>query len=139
RRIELPFRKADANYWKLLDFHFIEGAPFNAADEAANRLVVVITDEIRAKLFGGTSAMGKLVNIDGTPHRVIGVVPSVPFTQAIAYSTLWVPLGPATDAEQKSVFGPLKGAVLARSAADIPSIQREFNTRVSRVPIEDPA
>jgi putative ABC transport system permease protein len=139
RRIELPFRKADAGYWKILDFHFIEGAPFSAADEAANRSLVVITDDVRLKLFGPrASALGRSVNIDGTPHRVIGVVPAVPFTQAVAYSTLWVPLGPATDEEEKAAFGGLEGAVLARSQESIPGIQREFGTRVSRVPIEDP-
>ncbi|MGA8810615.1 MAG: FtsX-like permease family protein, partial [Thermoanaerobaculia bacterium] len=81
---------------------------------------------------------GKMVDIGGEPHRVVGVIPTVPFTQTIAYSTLWVPLGPSTDEEQKANFGNLIAIVLAKSTADIPMIQREFNTRVSRVPIEDP-
>jgi putative ABC transport system permease protein len=137
-RIELPYRRADAEYWKLLDFHFLEGGPFNASDEAANRSLVVITDDVRQKLFGGASALGKFVNIGGEPHRVVGVVPSVPFTQQIAYSTLWTPLGPPTDQEKKAVFGGLEGAVLARSQADFPRIKSEFGTRVARVPIFEP-
>jgi putative ABC transport system permease protein len=138
RRIELPYRKADAEYWKILDFHFLEGGPFSAGDEAANRSVVVITDDVRQKLFGGASALGRSVNIDGTPHRVIGVVPSVPFTQTVAYSTLWVPLGPATDLEEKAVFGSYVAAVLARSQDRIPLMQREFAMRAIRVPVEEP-
>ncbi len=138
RRIELPYRRADAEYWKVLDFHFLEGGPFNASDEASNRSVVVITEDVRQKLFGGAAALGKFVNVGGEPHRVVGVVPSVPFTQAVAYSTLWTPLGPPTDQELKAVFGPLKGAVLARSQRDIPRIQSEFGTRVARVPLFQP-
>ena len=138
RRIELPYRKADAEYWKVLDFHFLEGGPFSAGDEAANRSVVVITDDVRQKLFGGASALGRAINIDGTPHRVVGVVPSVPFTQTLAYSTLWVPLGPATDLEKKAVFGGLEAVVLVTSPDRIASLQREFNMRASHFPIEDP-
>jgi putative ABC transport system permease protein len=137
-RVELPYRRANADYWKILDFHFLEGGPFNAADEAANRSVVVITDDVRKKLFGGNAALGKMIDIGGEPHRVVGVVPTVPFTQTIAYSTLWVPLGPPTDEEKKATLGNLIAIVLAKSEADIPKIQREFKTRASRVPIEDP-
>jgi putative ABC transport system permease protein len=100
--------------------------------------VVVITDEVRQKLFGGAPALGKFVNVGGEPHRVVGVVPSVPFTQAVAYSTMWIPLGPPTDQELNAVFGPLKGAVLARSRSNIPRIQSEFRARVGRVPIFQP-
>ncbi len=138
KRLELPYRRADAEYWKILDFRFLEGGPFSAADEAANRSVVIITEDVRRKLFGGNAALGKMVDIGGEPHRVVGVIPTVPFTQTIAYSTLWVPLGPSTDEEQKANFGNLIAIVLAKSTADIPMIQREFNTRVSRIPIEDP-
>ncbi|HEV7484900.1 MAG TPA: ABC transporter permease [Thermoanaerobaculia bacterium] len=137
-RLELPYRRADAEYWKILDFRFLEGGPFSAADEAANRSVVIITEDVRQKLFGGNAALGKMVDIGGEPHRVVGVIPTVPFTQTIAYSTLWVPLGPSTDEEQKANFGNLIAIVLAKSTADIPMIQREFNTRVSHIPIEDP-
>lgn len=138
RRVELPYRRADAEYWNVLDFRFIEGAPFSAADEAANRQVVVITEDVRQKLFGGMPAVGRSVNIGGDLHRVIGVVPTVAFTQAVAYSTLWVPLGPPGDEDRKALFGNLQAAVLARSASDIPRIQREFNSRVARIPIDDP-
>src|SRR5216684_1257784 len=51
-RVELPYRRADAEYWKVLDFRFLEGGPFSASDEAANRSVVVITEDVRQKLFG---------------------------------------------------------------------------------------
>ena len=138
RRLELPYRRADAEYWKILDFRFLEGGPYSAADEAANRQVVVITEDVRTKLFGGAAAFGKMINIGGEPHRVIGVVPTVPFTQKIAYSTLWVPLGPPNDREKKEFMGSFEASVLVKSTADIPKMQREFQTRVSRLPIDDP-
>jgi putative ABC transport system permease protein len=137
-RVELPYRRADAEYWKVLDFRFLEGGPFSADDEAANRSIVIITEDVRRKLFGGNAALGKMVDIGGEPHRVVGVVPTVPFTQTIAYSTLWVPLGPPTDDQNKANFGNLMAIILAKNKADIPMIQREFNTRVSHVPIDDP-
>lgn len=93
---------------------------------------------MRQKLFGEMAAVGKMVNIGGEPHRVIGVVPTVPFTQQIAYSTLWVPLGPPSDQERKEFLGNFEVSVLAKSTADVPKMQREFQTRVSHLPIDDP-
>lgn len=138
RRLELPLRSSDADYWRIVDFRFLEGGPFNASDDAAGRAVVVITDDIRQKLFGGAPAVGRSINIGGQLHRVIGVVPSVPDTQLVAYSTMWTPLGPGTTKERTEFFGNLTGVVLAKSESDIPVLQREFRTRLARMPIDDP-
>jgi putative ABC transport system permease protein len=137
-RVELPFRRTDADFWRIADFRFLEGGPFNAADDAAGRPVVVITDDVRKKLFDGAPALGRSINIGGDVHRVIGVVPAVPLTQQVAYSTMWAPLGPGTTQAKSEQFGNLIGVVLAKSKSDIPALQREFQTRVSRLPIDDP-
>jgi putative ABC transport system permease protein len=138
RRLELPFRAADADYWRVFDFHFLEGGAFTAADEASNRAVVVISENVRAQLFGGHAALGKNININGQTYRVAGVVPRGSFSQENAYSDLWTPLGPPRDEDRKAFSGNLIGIVLARSQADIPAIRREFMARVARIPIDDP-
>ena len=46
QRIETQMKRATPSYWQILDFHFIEGAPFTAADDAADRRVAVITDAL---------------------------------------------------------------------------------------------
>ena len=138
RRIEAQLTRADGAYWQILDFHFVEGAPFTAADDEADRLVAVITERVRDKVFGGGSVVGRSININGRMYRVAGVVAPVAITRTAAYSEIWTPIG-ALDAEQRAAFmGHFDGMVLARSRADFAAMKREFASRVAREPIADP-
>lgn len=137
-RIELPVRRVDGNFWRMTDFHFLAGGPFSSGDSDAGRAVCVIGDDTARQVFGTTNVLGRSINVTGQSYRIVGVVPQVPLTQTIAYSTVWLPLGPGTTDERAATFGNIEGVVLARSTADIKPIQREFQQRVKRLPIDDP-
>ncbi|HUP50302.1 MAG TPA: ABC transporter permease [Thermoanaerobaculia bacterium] len=134
-RIDTMLKRADGAYWQILDFRFIEGAPFSARDDESGRQVAVITDEMRAKLFDGAPAVGRTIDLDGRAFRVVGVVPRVPFTRFMAYSQVWVPIGTMKSSEYRTqMIGDFSGAVLARDRADFPALKREFESRLPRVP-----
>jgi len=66
-------------------------------------------------------------------------VPSVAFTRRAAYAEVWVPIGTIPSADYRTQrFGDFNGIVLARSRGDFPRLKREFATRMTRVPIDDP-
>jgi len=138
RRVEAALRRTDPEYWKVFDFTFLEGAPFTAADDDGNLSVVIISDTLRAQLFGDAPALGRSIDVGGQVYRVVGVVPRPSIAQVMPYSEMWAPLGPPSSDERTSTFGRLLGAVLARQPGDIPGIQREFATRVTRIPLTDP-
>ena len=138
RRIEADLKHADGEYWRILDFHFLEGGPFSREDDAADRPVVVITDALRRQLFDAPSALGRTINVGGRLFRVIGVVPTPPVTREAASSDMWVPIGTVNAEERAAFSGSYIGLVLARSRADIRPMQREFQARVARYPISDP-
>lgn len=67
---------ADAAFFRLFDFHFIEGNPLTALSTPNS---VVLTISMAKKLFGTQSAIGKTVAIDSITTSIVkGVVQDIP-------------------------------------------------------------
>ncbi|HVR39412.1 MAG TPA: ABC transporter permease, partial [Thermoanaerobaculia bacterium] len=138
-KIETHIKRTDGAYWRILDFRFVEGGPFTQLDDDRTSFVAVITSDLRQKLFGGASAIGKTIEVDGQRFRVVGVVPPVPITRFAAFSEIWVPnkTQKRSGWEQQTV-GQYNAMVLARSRADFPRLRSEFNERLAHFVFEDP-
>jgi len=136
-RIEAPSRFVDAEYWRIFDFRFLEGGPFGDADTSSNRHVVVISDELRHKLFGNDRAVGRTIDLGGQNYRVIGVVPRPPVVQLLVYSDVWMPLGAAPAEERSALTGRYFGVVLVAPHGDVAAMKAEFQRRVSRMKPSD--
>jgi putative ABC transport system permease protein len=137
-KIASAVRRADGDYWRVLDFDFVEGGPYTPEDERAANAVAVINEATRDAFFGGP-AVGKAIEIDGQRFRVVGVVRNVPYIRQSAYADVWAPISTSkSDAYRKDIVGNFFALILARSTADFPAIREEFAARVARVPIPDP-
>ncbi|MFI5161325.1 MAG: ABC transporter permease [Sphingobacteriales bacterium] len=70
---------ADDNYQKALGIKILEGRWFDKADAVAGTQPVIISDELKDKLFGSEDAIGKLVGMEEKKFnlRVIGVIQGV--------------------------------------------------------------
>lgn len=64
----------DSNYFKLNDFITVKGRQFDQSDRDTFRQVVVIDTTAENALFKGETAVGKTLEIMGTPYTIIGVV-----------------------------------------------------------------
>jgi len=135
-RVKLFIRRSDAEYWRVLDFRFLEGGPFTDQDVSTGSFVAVINASTRDRFFGGPPAVGRTIEADGQHFRVIGVVPDVPILRQISFAELFVPLTTAkTDAYREQLLGGFIGLLLARSPADFPAIKAEFASRLRQVPL----
>ncbi len=67
----------DENFWKVYDFRFIDGRPFDEAERKAEVKSVVITRSTARKLFGEEKVAGREIEIGMRPYTVIGVVEDV--------------------------------------------------------------
>lgn len=136
-RIDTDVKHTDGDYWKLLDFRFLEGRPFTAAEDASGSNVAVITDELRDKLFDGAPAAGRVFELEGETFRVIGVVPRVSLTRVSAYAHVWVPIGTLKSSEYRhAMMGGFNGLVLAHSSADFPRLKSEFQANLRNFPLD---
>jgi putative ABC transport system permease protein len=131
RKIQSALRRADGEFWRVLDFDFVEGGPYTVADDEAGRFVAVINETTRERFFGGQPALGKTIEADGQRFRVVGVVRDVPVLRFSSSADLWVPVTTAkTSAYKEEWLGNFYALILARGPADLPQIKAEFQSRL---------
>lgn len=139
-RVDVTLRHTDGAFWQILNFRFLQGRPFTKAEDDSGARVAVVTDELARKLFGSANALGKTINIQGDTFRVIGVVPAVPVTRMVAWGEMWVPIGSYPSSDYRTQFmGNFVGLVMAKSAADLPRLRKEYDAVVARIPSPQPA
>ncbi len=133
-RIQSSLKRTDGEFWRILDFDFLEGSAFTADDVLNARLVAVINATTRRRFFGDAPALGKTLDADGQRFRVVGVVPDVPGLRTVPFADVWVPLTTAkSDSYRRELMGGFNAIYLARSRADFPLIKDEFRSRMRRV------
>lgn len=139
RKQVFQLRFADAEYWRILQFEFVEGAAFTAGDHENARRTAVISEAARRKLFGDQNALGKSIELDARTYDVVGVVRNVPVYREIGSGEVWVPL---STHPMVGFFDPLMGGCLAayllEPGADIGQVQAAFRERLTRVEFDDP-
>ena len=139
RKITSALKRTDGEYWQVLDFEFLEGGPFTAADERDGNAVAVINDSTRRRFFGDLPAVGKSLEADGQRFQVVGVVEDVPIVRVAPYADIWVPISTAKSSGYKSeLVGTFMALFVAESKADLPRIREEYQARLRQVQMPDP-
>ncbi len=127
-------KRTDGEFWRILDFTFLEGGPFTADDEKNANFVAVINKATREKLFGDRPAVGQTIEVDRQRFRVVGVVANVPIYRSVPFSDIWVPNSTNPDPDYRSApFSGFSGMVLASSGSDFDRIKEEFALRMKKV------
>lgn len=67
------FFTADEHFLNTLNLEMVEGRWFTPEDHAAEPQPVVLTQELKEKLFEGDNALGKIILNDETKCKVIGI------------------------------------------------------------------
>ncbi len=139
RKIVSGVRHADAEFWRVMQFTFLEGAAFSAGDDAAGNRVAVISDATRYRFFGDEPGLRKMLELDGVEYRVVGVVRNVPWYREFSTADIWLPLGSHRELGfQDRMMGGAAVAYLLADGADVGQVQAAFRERLTRVVFEDP-
>ena len=134
QKIESSLKRTDDEFWRILDFTFVEGGPFGTSDFAEARFVAVINVATRQRFFGGRPAVGQTIEADGQRFRVVGVVENVSEMRQVPFADIWVPYTTAkTDAYKREIMGDFHAIALARDRASMAQLHDEFNSRLLRV------
>jgi len=137
RVTELLLRRADAQYWQILDFKVLLGRVPSADDVARGRFVAVLNQSTARKLFPDGKAVGKALNVGGQQFAIIGVVQDE--LQLNAYSDIWAPVTTDPSTEYRNqMWGEFTALLLARNSADLPRIQAEVAQVATQVQFDDP-
>ncbi|QHS57227.1 FtsX-like permease family protein [Mucilaginibacter sp. 14171R-50] len=139
RKIVINYKYANAAFWEVLDFDFIEGKPFSKQQEDNAERVTVISEDMKKEYFGDddTPAVGKYIEADDIKYRVCGVVKSLPITSYLLYADIFLPITTSKtrlDAD-KGYMGNYNAIVLAKTSADVPKMKKEYDGIVAKLPI----
>lgn len=126
----------DAAFWKIFDFNFIDGKPYDEAAYKAGIGTAVIDKTTARKLFGTDSGVtGKSFNLGHTSIRVAGVVNDVSTLATASYAQIWLPLTVDKEAcaeEINGIGGTFSVAILARQKSDMKKIHDEAVASVNK-------
>ncbi len=128
--LELYVSRTDGQFWKILQFDFLEGGPFSDEDERDGNRVAVISRRTRQRLFAGAAALGKTIDVNRRRFEVVGVVADVSYLRT-GFSDIWVPISTSqSQAYRDDFMSGFNGLLLAETAADRRSIQEELTSRL---------
>lgn len=133
----LAYRHAtDQNFWKVFDFNFIAGRPYDEAAVKAGMKEAVISESVARKLFKSTDVVGREIMIMQSPYRVIGVIEDVSPLAKASFAEIYFPYTVDDSAiakgwDENNEFGPMQAVILAESAGDFPSIKQEVRARMN--------
>lgn len=139
RKLAINYKFTNTAFWDILEYKFLEGKAITKQQVDNAEKVTVISDDLKRDYFGENDepAVGKYVEVDNVKYRVCGVVKSLPITSYLFYADAYMPIttyktNPMSD---KGYLGDFQAVLLAKSAADLPAMRREYDAIVSKLPM----
>ena len=131
--ISVDVRETDDVFWRVFDFSFLGGKPYDKATFDAGLPVAVMTRSVARALFHTEEVTGREFLLNHAPYRVAGVVKDVSTLASTAYAQVWIPYT-STDMPNNTWAGGHMGmfscTLLAHDRADFPAIREESDRSV---------
>jgi len=126
-------KQTDDDFWRVFDFDFVNGKPYDKAAFKAGQHVVVVDENVARKLYGDINVSGKDISLNHAPYKIVGVVKNVSTLASKAYGEIWIPYT-ATNLVSRSsgAQGLLSVTILAHHRTDFPAIVSEVNQRLTQ-------
>jgi len=136
KKLVIAYKYTNADYWKVLNYKFLEGRPYGDQEIKSAERVAVISKETKEAYFGDVkSVIGQYISADNINYRVIGVVENVPGSVRNLTGDMYIPYTLSTDSKDTGLMGTYNAILLARSEDDIPKMKKEFAQMMKKVPI----
>jgi putative ABC transport system permease protein len=138
RKIKLDTKFTDADFWRVMEFDFIEGKPYNEQNINNGEFVAVITDRIKEEYFDNPDepAVGKSIELENVTYRVIGVVRGVPLTRLFTAADVYFPYTvPKSNYQNTGHTGNYQAILLSKGKKEMEEMRNEFQGRISQLPL----
>lgn len=134
--VGVDLRQTDDVFWRVFDFAYLYGKPYDKATFDAGQPMAVITESVARNLFGTTDCIGREFLLSHAPFRVCGVVEDVSTLADTAYGQVWVPFtstNAATETWESGHMGKMSCTLLAKDRGDFSAISEEAERRHQEV------
>jgi putative ABC transport system permease protein len=135
--LTLEMRYTDHNFWRVMEFDFLSGRPYSAAEISQKARVCVISRRTARSFFGTEKGVaGRTIEIGPFRYRVTGVVPDVPSIRLYSSADVWAPhtVNPR-GIEDKRYEGEYFAILLAPTTDAVAAMRTEFEQMMRRVPL----
>jgi putative ABC transport system permease protein len=127
----------DAEYWKIFNYKFLQGRPYNAEEVTNGINLAVITKSLKELLFGNEeNVLGKTIKYTSMNLVVTGVVEDPPKTDQNAIGDLYFPYTIMKGDDFDDYIGGYKVAFKS-STKKFKLIRKEVQDMVSRIDAAD--
>lgn len=124
----------DWNFWKIYDFRFLDGKPFNEADCNSGAKKIVLTRSLARSLFGEENVSGREVLVDAMPYVVAGVVEDVSPLLNTTFANFYLVFTPEIGKNgNDKYFGNTQVALLLKDGVSFEELQNEVKSRYATV------
>lgn len=123
-------RYVDDEFFKVFDYHFVDGRAWDHAAFESGLRQAVVTREVARRTLGDVDPVGATIYILEQPYTVVGVVDDVSPLATEAFAEILVPYTVDIDRNTwMGEFGDFVAAVLASSPAKFDAIRAEVAAR----------
>lgn len=125
--------KADAGIWKIYDYHFISGRPFNSGEADSEAKVAVISRSAARKVFGKENVTGQEIDIDSYPYIVTGVIEDTEPVLTQSHADIIIPYNPALVPSDNSYWGNSGVLLLVKKDGNVASVKKQVEQRYAKL------
>lgn len=126
-------RDVDSNFWKIFDFTFLSGSPFDTATEKSGKDIAIITQSVARSLFNSDDVIGREILIGDNPYLVSGVVSDTSPMLKNSFAQVFTPLTSGLISWDNDMLGQLAVVLLLKEGASKNDINRQVEERYARV------
>lgn len=123
----IVLKHTDAGYWKVYDFEFIDGRPYNDSDIQSKSKNVVVSQSCAKRLFMTEDVINKTIAISGSEYKIIGVVKDVAAVMDNkTVADVWAPFSTTEYTDIDDLLGDCEIAITAESDNEIDAVKAEI-------------
>ncbi len=133
--------QTDADFWRLFNYKFIQGRPYNEAEVLSGANLAVISNSLKELLFGNDeNVLGKAIHYTSIDLIVTGVVEDPPPTCLNASGDLYFPYSVIPDPDRNDPYvGSFRMGFKTGSSGNFNNIRDEVQDMVARIDAADTA
>ncbi len=118
----------DANFWKMYNFKFLYGRPFDETAGLSEKIKVVLSQSAARKIFNDDDVVGKEFKMEKKTYIVEGVIEDVNPLLGLTYSQIYIPYD-KKSMESKNWYGNVSVILLPEEGADLEKVKNQVKGR----------
>lgn len=122
-------RFTDEAYWKLYDFKFLYGKPYDEAACNAGEKKVVVSRSVARKLFQEDDVVGREIMVSFVPYTICGVVEDVHPMLSSTSNDMFIPLRPEDKVSSERHNGNIGVQFRLKPGVREEAVQKEVESR----------